>query len=864
MQDLDREKLKSIFADAIELPKADRLSFVLDACDGDQVLNAEVISLLDAADSTRNLIEENVIDLSKQITEKELDLTGKRFGNYRIVREIGHGGMGTVFLARRDDGEFDQDVALKIVRQSIADSAVIERFRRERQILAGLNHPNIAALHDGGISEIGEPFIAMEFIDGMQLTEYAESNKLSVDERLRLFVKVCSAVAYAHRNLVVHRDIKPSNILITSDGEPKLLDFGLAKAFESDASLTQTAVRAFTPAYASPEQITGRTITTASDIYSLGVVFYELLTGKKPLDLENKSFDEVLQTINTSQPLPPSLIPNHQVNGHEHRALKGDLDNIALMALRKEPDRRYRSVEDLAADIERHLDGRPINARPNTLGYRAGKFLKRHKIGVAAGALIAISIITGIVFTLWQANVARRERDRAEKRFQDVRKLSNSLLFEIAPKIDGLIGATEAREAVVTRALEYLDSLATESSDDPSLRSELAAAYEKVGDLQGNPNKPNLNQFAGAIASYEKAMTIRSSLPNSTDNLRLTAKNRQTSSLIRARQNDISGAIRDAEAGLVIYNDLIARDPASIELKLAQIGAEIEHAQIYSNNNQYGVGVPLFRAAITNLAALDQRSIEIQMLQTRAFFYLGNALSWDGSQSEAEIEMQKAVELAESLSSRFPNDSGVLALVWQTYGLASSIYEEANPKLSLEYARRQLTTAERAVRADKADAQARYNLARANSRLGLLLALSGKTAEAYAQLSTAETMYNALISDDPKNAVFQRDLGTLYVRMGDTSEKRMDYYDAMLKYQNSAVLFEKIAQADEKNTLARRDLAQSLKSVGLMAIKTGEQQKAKQPLERALAIIFELRSQNALGKWDEKLLSEITTALSGL
>lgn len=864
MAQIDREKLKLIFAEAVELPSADRISFVHNASEGNSDLEDEVISLLDANDSTRNLIEENSIDLSRQISGKEQDLTGKRFGNYRIVREIGHGGMGTVFLARRDDGEFEQDVALKLVRQSIADSLIVERFRRERQILAGLNHPNIAALHDGGISEIGEPFIAMEFVDGVPLTEYAESKLLSVDDRLRLFTKVCSAVAYAHRNLVVHRDIKPSNILITEGGEPKLLDFGLAKAFESDASKTQTAIRAFTPAYASPEQIAGKPITTASDIYSLGVVFYELLTGTKPLDLENKSFEEVLQTINTSQPVPPSLTPNFGEPTFEHRTLRGDLDNIALMALRKEPDRRYRSVEDLTADIDRHLDGRPVTARPNTFGYRAGKFLKRHKIGVAAGMLVILSIITGVIFTLWQANLARRERDRAERRFQDIRQLSNSLLFEITPKIEGLIGATDAREAVVTRALEYLDSLAAESSDDPTLQAELAAAYEKVGDLQGNPTKPNLNQFAGAVASYEKALSIRFSLADSKENLRLTARNLQNTSLIRGRQNDISGALRDAEAGLVIYKDLIAADPASVELKLLQIEAEIEHAQIYSNNNQYGIGVPLFRSAITGLSALDQKSVEVQKLQTRAFFYLGNALSWDGSQSEAEVEMAKAVSLAERLSTQFPNDSGILGMAWQTYGLASSIYEEANPKISLDFARRQLAVAERAVSADKADAQARYNLARATSRLGLILALAGQTTEALPQLSKAETMFNALISDDPKNTVFQRDLGTLYVRMGDTSEKRKDYYDAMLKYQNSAVLFEKIAQGDDKNTLARRDLAQSLKSVGLMAIKTGQTQSAKKNLDRALALVDELRSQNAIGKWDEKLRTEITTALAGI
>ncbi|HQX55001.1 MAG TPA: protein kinase, partial [Pyrinomonadaceae bacterium] len=807
MQIVDHEKLKSVFADAIELRPAERASFIDEACGDDDVLRSEVISLLNAADSDHNLIEDNIFELSKQISDSPAEMTGIQFGNYRIVREIGHGGMGTVFLARRDDGEFDQDVALKIVRQSVADSRIIEHFRRERQILAGLNHPNIAALHDGGISDRGEPFIAMEYVDGLTLTEYASARALSIHDRLLLFLKVCAAVAYAHRNLVVHRDIKPSNIVINSDGEPKLLDFGLAKAFEIDNTNTQTAVLAFTPAYASPEQIGGRAITTSSDIYSLGVVLYELLTGSKPLDLENKSFDEVLQTINASQPVPPSSVVRLAPNIPGRRSLAGDLDNIVLMALRKEPERRYTSVEDLAEDVRRHLSGRPVIARPNTAVYLIGKFFNRHRLGVGAAALIVISLVTGMIFALWQASVARHERDRAEHRFRDIRQLSNSLLFEITPKIERLNGATEARETVVTRALEYLDSLAEESADDAGLQAELAAAYEKVGDLQGNPNRPNLNNLSGAVTSFEKALLIRQRLPQSADNRRLIARNLQSTSLIRTRQSDISGAIRDSELGLTIYGELIAADPGSAELKMSAIEAQIEHAQIYSNNNQYSVAVPLFRKTIDQLAGLDQNSDVVQKLQTRAIFYLSNALSWDGAQSEAEIEMDKAIELADGLAARSPNDSGVLALVWLAYGLASSIYEEASPTRSLHFAERQFAVAEQAVNADKADAQARYNLARTGSRLGFVLTLVGKPREAYMRLTKTEEMFKTLVSDDPKNAMFQRDLATLYVRMGDTSEKANNLQDAMVKYQRSAEIYKQIADLDVRNTLARRDLA---------------------------------------------------------
>lgn len=479
MDHLSWEKLKDIFTDAIEMPAAERIAFVHGACDGNLEFESEVISLLEASETTRNLIEENVFELSKQIAEDGRDLTGQRFGNYAIVQEIGHGGMGTVFLARRVDGEFDQDVALKLVRQSIADSLVIERFRRERQILAGLNHPNIAALHDGGISDFGEPFIAMEFVDGVSLTEYVKAKKLSVDECLTLFLKVCSAVAYAHRNLVIHRDIKPSNILITGGGEPKLLDFGLAKAFESDLSKTQTTARAFTPAYASPEQITGKNITTASDIYSLGVVFYELLTGSKPLDLENKSFDEVLNTIKTSQPIAPSVMANYKAPGH--RALKGDLDNITLMALRKEPDRRYRSVEDFAGDVTRYLDGLPVIARPNTFGYRAGKFLKRNKIVATAVMLITLAVFAGLGIALWQANVARRESARSDA----VNKFMQQMLLTADPSAGS--GGKRGAQATIVDILKQAESRLDkgELSTEPEVRAEVRQLIGEGYKVQG-------------------------------------------------------------------------------------------------------------------------------------------------------------------------------------------------------------------------------------------------------------------------------------------------------------------------------------------------------------------------------------------
>jgi serine/threonine protein kinase len=864
MDHADRERLKDIFTQAIELDGFDRLTYIHDACGDDPELQFELLSLLKAHDSAVNIIDENVVDIATHIGSSEPDLTQKKFGNYRIIREIGHGGMGTVFLAERDDGEFDQNVALKIVRQSIADSHMIERFRQERQILAGLSHPNIAMLLDGGITELGEPFIAMEFVEGLPLNDYAASKRLNVDDKLRVFLKVCSAVAFAHRNLVVHRDIKPSNIFVTADGEPKLLDFGLAKAFENDAGATQTAMRAFTPAYASPEQISGKKITTSSDVYSLGVVLYELLTGSKPLEVDNKSFEEIVLTVTSTRPIPPSAVENGEPSLGSANQFKGDLDNIALTALRKEPERRYGSVDDFAQDIRNYLDGRPVSARPNTFAYRTSKFVRRNKIAVVAACLVILFLTAGVAVSVWQANVARRERDRAQKRFQDVRKLSNSLLFDITPKIENLPGATEAREAIVSRALEYLDSLASESSNDNSLREELAAAYEKVGDLQGNPNKPNLNNYSGAVESYTKALALRRSLPETSEDQRAIAKNLQSTSLIRNRQNDISGSIADAESAIAIYDRLIAETAADPELRLERISAIMDQGQIYSRNNQYGIAVPLFRDTINELSGSDQGTVPVKILLARASAFLSNALSWNGQQADAESEMSKAVAIVDDLKFRSPEDPSTRVLAFTVYSLASSIYEEADTEKALYFAERSLDAAKGSVSADKADMQARYDLAKAYSREGLMLGLRGRSVEASEMFSNSEEIYNSLVSEDPKNDGYRRNLGNLYVRMGDTSELRGNIPDAMLKYQNSAVIFQRLSDADPRDTLARRDLAQSLKSVGMMAIKLGDHQAARRSLQEALDLLNDLKLNNSLGKFDEIMVANVEAALRGI
>jgi non-specific serine/threonine protein kinase/serine/threonine-protein kinase len=860
----DWQLVKDTFAEAYDLPSEERVSFLNEILEQDPELYREVVSLLAASEQPDNIIENNAVDLASNVAIDEPDLTGRQFGNYRIIRELGSGGMGAVFLAERDDGQFKMQVALKVVRQSVVDSDTLKRFLAERQILADLHHPNIAALHDGGVTDSGEPFLAMEYIEGMPLTEYANDKYLSIRERLELFLKVCSAVSFAHRNLIIHRDIKPSNIIVTADGEPKLLDFGLAKALSFEANKTQTAFRAFTPAYASPEQFKGGIVTTASDIYSLGVVLYELLTGREPYEIENKSLDEMMRTLGETEPMRPSSLEEIATGNNARSELRGDLDVIVLKALRKEPERRFQTVDDMAADIRRHLEGRPIAARPNTFGYIAAKSFARNKAAFISAALILIALVAGLGVAIWQAEQARRDRDRAERRFQDVRQLSNSLLFDISPKIERLPGSVEAREMLVRRALEYLDSLSAEAVDDGTLRAELAAAYEKVGDLQGNIDRPNLSDYAGAIQSFEKARELRRTLADSNENLAAFARNLQTSAAIRNRQNDTAGSLADIAQAQDIFAKLVERNPNDVDLQLAAVDAATDHGRIFAFNNQYKDANVQYEKAVTALERPIGGSFRKDILTARLFAFYGNALSWDGRQPEAETAMAKALELSNDLIRREASSTETMATRWQVLLLASSIYEDSRNDDSLKFAKDAEAVAARRSELDAADSQAKFDLARSVSRVGIMSTKVGDAAAGAAHLTRAGRILEELIEREPKNKLYQTDLAKLYIRLGDTSIKRGDRQDALLKYQNAAVIYERLIADDAENKMARRDLAQALRAVGKTQIAIGETAAARATLARAKEALNLLASAGALGGADAELVTDVEKMLASV
>jgi eukaryotic-like serine/threonine-protein kinase len=487
-------RVSAIAREALELPPAQRTSFLAQASGNDSQL------LLD--------VEQSLASSPVSAIESDACALGTQIGSWRLIRELGHGGMGTVYLAERADGQFQQQAAVKVIGVGFSDRVVIRRFLRERQILARLDHPAIARLLDGGLTSGNRPYFVMEYVDGARIDRYCQERRLSVRERLGLFLQVCGAVQYAHRNLIVHRDIKPANILVTSAGQVKLLDFGIAKLLadheELDAAQHTRTDLLLTLDYASPEQARGEPVGTATDIYSLGTVLYEMLAGLHPLGTRQGSF-ETGRRLQETEPARPSDVALHPP---DRVVLRGDLDRIVLLAMQKDPARRYSSVEAFAADVQRYLDGFPVSARGDSYRYRAGKFIRRNRTLVGAAALLVV-VVAGSIATLVRSNAATdRQRVRAERRFGEIREVARALIFDIDPLLEGIPGTTAVRKLINGRALTYLDRLSADAAGDVALERELATGYAHLATVQGTPVNANLGDEAGARSSLNKSLLL--------------------------------------------------------------------------------------------------------------------------------------------------------------------------------------------------------------------------------------------------------------------------------------------------------------------------------------------------------------------
>ena len=608
-------QIEALFEAALAQPPEARAAFLDAACTDaggrpDPDLRCEVASLLDAhagPGPVDRLAEELVAPLARAAEGEPAE--GRRVGPYRVLRTLGRGGMGAVYLAERADGQFEQRVALKLIRDGVDTDAQRARFLHERQTLARLQHPGIARLLDGGLAADGRPYFAMEVVDGERLDRYCDARRLDLRQRLRLFIEVCEAVHHAHQRLVVHRDLKPSNVLVTEDagGRPrvKLLDFGIARLLEDadgagGEAPTRPATRVMTPEYAAPEQLRGEPVSTASDVYSLGVVLYELLTGHRPYDTAALSPGELERVVCETAPPRPSVVVTRSVDGGGDgaavtpeavsrargtepdtlaRRLAGDLDTIVMKALEKEPERRYASAEAFLEDVRRHLAGLPVQARPATAGYRTRMFVRRHRVGVAAAALVGLALVAGLAGTAWQARRAAAERDRAQAEQAKTAEALDFLvdLFEQAdPGATG--GEVVTAREVLDRAAGRLATL----DEQPDVKATLLDALGRV--------YQNLGLYDRAAAHLEEALALRRTL-HPTPHPDLAASLHHLGYLQHARSH--------LDAADDLYREAVAAYralPKPNEVALADVLHH--HATLLSTQGDAEAAEPLIREAL--------------------------------------------------------------------------------------------------------------------------------------------------------------------------------------------------------------------------------------------------------------------------
>ena len=661
-------RMQAIFHEALELPEDRRSAFIEGRCKDDSELAAEVRLLIEAsreeeeqseAGRLRSSVESGASPEGSPGAYADSNSARRPIGPYRLDRLIGRGGMGAVYLAHRADGQFEQRVAIKLIDLPLATDLFRERFRQERQILAGLQHPYIARMLDGGITADGDLYLAMEYVDGVPIHRFCDSRKLSLPQRLTLFLRVCEAVQYAHQNLVVHRDLKPDNIFVVEDGTPRLLDFGTAKLLSPSlanpgSEMTREGYRSFTPQYASPEQVLGNPITTASDTYSLGVLLYVLVTGSLPYELKELTTAEMLRVICEEPPRRPS----HEVGGA--RTLDPDLEAILMKALRKEPLQRYLTAEQLGADVQAWLDQKPVAARRGTFRYLASKFVLRHRVGIAAAALLVVTLVSGIAGVLWQYREANIERRKAEARSADLRQLSNSLLSELDEAIKQLPGSTGVQKLLVTRVLEHLDRMAVDAQGDRLTQIDLVDAYTRLANIQGNPYDQNLGDPTGALASNKKAIDLVRPLvdrdPHDRDALRALATAEDAESEIlfgTARTQDAIAAMQAAARDfdrLIETSDATPTVICEVAAAYGTLGDEFGQTGTASLSNS-AEGLRAYRKSIE----LDYRALSIDpnFLRARRGLALNQmkigSVEMEADPAQALKDYQIAIEKADVL-----------------------------------------------------------------------------------------------------------------------------------------------------------------------------------------------------------------------
>ncbi len=906
------KEIKRIFDAAVELGPSERHAF-LDSAGLDAAARREVERML-AADLDTSLDRSPLAPPAFGAGEHP---EGRRIGRYRIEGEVGRGGMGAVFAAVRDDGEFEQKVAVKLIKSGLHTEMVARRFRHERQILASLEHPHIARLLDGGVTEDGLPFYVMEFIEGEPVDEYCRARDLSLAARLELFRQVCAAVSYAHRRLIVHRDIKPSNILVTPAGEVKLLDFGIAKVLsqtEGDGGRgTATQLGMMTPDYASPEQFRGEQVTTATDVYSLGVVLYQLLTGELPYDLAGLRLDEMLRLVCETEPPRPSRavtdtgpqtassnFETRPVEGNSRgkkgpvanaQSLKGDLDNIVLKALKKEPERRYGSVEQFSEDVRRYLAELPVSARPDTFSYRASKFVKRNRVAVLAASLVFLALIAGIVGTTYQARAARRERERAEKRFEQVRKLANNVVFKYHDAIADLPGATATREMLVKDALEYLDNLSQDAQDNPSLAQELALTYLKIGNVQGEAYRANLGDSSGALVSYRKSVEILESLarrePSNVGYLKDLRQAGHQTALLLVRLQRWKEAEETGQKVLDISRRLVELDPNNQEYRILLVRSYHIKGETVEFSGGDEETAEWFRRAVREgeetyakspADELGRRSLAtaLQRLGTRLEFRAEHLREMGAPESEvtplyveAEGLHRRTVEMSEELRRDFPQVEVYNRFVAAAgINVGTAMARVGKGEEGMPYLLRALDTLRAISERDPKNNEAKRDVAETWQYMAFSRDAMGRSGEAVRANLESLRILEEITTNDPSNFEFLKQTHLTYNKTGDIFLKQGRLSEALNYYRKGMAYVARMSTLNDNSQIAVLR-SESNRKVGetylaIAAAAGGDSAalaEARSYLLRAQDDLFNLRRRNELGKNYEHKLTLISAEL---
>jgi serine/threonine-protein kinase len=740
------KRVESLLNEALDLEAEERPTFLDHACAGDPDLRREVESLLASVDKSVRFIEEPLHKVAQQLAEGS-EGPGSRIQAYQLIKLIGEGGMGKVYLAARADDQYSKQVAIKLLQAGFAQrTAMLLRFRGERQILADLDHPNIARLLDGGVTASGLPFLAMEYVDGIPIHEYCRQNKLTIEQRLRLFMTVCAAVEYAHKHLVVHRDIKPANILVTKSGEPKLLDFGIAKLVDAEqgtAAQTRTADRLMTPEYASPEQVTGGSVTTATDVYALGVLLYELLAGSRPFSLETTTPVELYRVICERDPESPSARAaksRESVSSHGEK-IAGELDNVVLMAMRKEPAQRYRSVREFADDINAYLSGYPVRAKTATLGYRSGKFIRRNR---AAVGFAGLAVVVLIGFVIGMALLTKRARGQQTIAETEAKFLSS--IFEASTPVQARGKQVTARDLLDAGAKRVDRELSGQPEAQAAMLGSIGRSYHFLGLFdQAEPLLERAYQLRRQLFG-DQALPTAESAEDLATTFRLQSKYADAEKLFRA-----SLAVREKK--------LVPNDPL-----VAQSLTDLGDCLIQENR---GVEAePMLRRAL----AIDRTNQDPAGIETRG--YLARILVRRGNYPEAIAMLRESIEI---LSGTQGSDSPDFLVTM--HNLSGALIDYNGDLVDAEASERQVLEVRRRISPDHPDTA--YSL----SSLSWILLEEGNWQAAEPFLRQTLEMTRNLGRGSDRFAVAQNNWGHLLQEKGDYAGAKASYDEALATMQ---------------------------------------------------------------------------------